>query len=296
MAFFSLLREWMDVCLESRKRNLKINLSGALRRTKNRPSSGFTLFELLVVICILGILFSIVIPLMGTVRDTAKLTLCMSNLRQVGTATLVRHSNQQALWRTMMGIFNIPNRCPNPVGLWAKTADDPDRSSESRSCQTPDEINWPELADYIGIPVSNLSQMRSVTHCPFSGGKSINDNAYWADRGVFNMDYFYAGQVSRWSMWASNPELVSDKHPNATAILGGDSIFRFWDGHWYANHLPGYWKTGVPPMKAVNQMYGDGHVERRPASLFDPVLMERGTPNDHSSRWIYSWACDKYYF
>lgn len=49
----------------------------------------FTLIELLTVIAIIGVLASIIIATVGTVREKARGTRCLSNLRQIGTAQLL---------------------------------------------------------------------------------------------------------------------------------------------------------------------------------------------------------------
>ncbi|EIQ01575.1 type II secretory pathway, pseudopilin PulG [Opitutaceae bacterium TAV1] len=66
-------------------------------RTRTVPpaDAAFTLVELLTVIATIGILAGIIIPTVGRVRDTARSTQCMNNIRQLGMAlTLYAHDNK----------------------------------------------------------------------------------------------------------------------------------------------------------------------------------------------------------
>jgi prepilin-type N-terminal cleavage/methylation domain-containing protein len=50
---------------------------------------GFSLIELLVVIAVIAVLAAILFPVFAQVRERARATVCLSNLKQIGTATLM---------------------------------------------------------------------------------------------------------------------------------------------------------------------------------------------------------------
>ena len=72
----------------------------ASRRTGGfRPEAGFTLIELLVVIAIIAILAAILFPVFAQAREKARQASCLSNLKQMGTATgMYLQDNDEAFY------------------------------------------------------------------------------------------------------------------------------------------------------------------------------------------------------
>ncbi len=64
-----------------------------IRSMQRRPAA-FTIIELLVVVSIIGLLLALLLPAIGSARDTAKQTQSQSNLRQLGTA----HNTYASEW------------------------------------------------------------------------------------------------------------------------------------------------------------------------------------------------------
>ena len=68
---------------------MKFKTPASRRQTAtSRPQCAFTLIELLVVIAIIGLLAAILFPVFGRVRENAKRSSCLSNMKQIMMGTM----------------------------------------------------------------------------------------------------------------------------------------------------------------------------------------------------------------
>ncbi len=67
-------------------------------RNRRRTPSAFTLIELLVVIAIIAILAAILFPVFSQARESARMTMCASNMRQIGLACRMYVSDNDETW------------------------------------------------------------------------------------------------------------------------------------------------------------------------------------------------------
>lgn len=115
----------------------------------------FTLIELLVVIAIIALLIGILLPTLSAARKTGEQALCMSNLRQIGTAcTMYADANDG--WSPALG---VPwGRAP----FWALVVQeyaDSDGYSERSSliCPAADRYNGRSMTRTYAVNVTGLA-------------------------------------------------------------------------------------------------------------------------------------------
>jgi len=87
--------------------------------------AGFSLIELLVVISIVALLISILLPALAASRDIAKSVACLSNQRQLGTASAVYLNDNDGYWWSYYRTENTTDKYYNiwwPAKLIKETA------------------------------------------------------------------------------------------------------------------------------------------------------------------------------
>jgi prepilin-type N-terminal cleavage/methylation domain-containing protein/prepilin-type processing-associated H-X9-DG protein len=136
------------------------------RKPSTRPSGGFTLVELLVVIGIIALLIALLMPALSRARRQADSVKCQSNLRQIGQA-LVIYSNNYRGWLYPVGPVDPVTKRPTTLGL---------------ELNLPREQRWPSLA--LDPPVWNPPVLLCPTDFEPAEEHSYVLNKHLSDNGV----------------------------------------------------------------------------------------------------------------
>ena len=208
-----------------------------MRNTTNR----FTLVELLVVVSIIALLVSLLLPSLRQARNSAKITVCHSRLRQVGTYGGMYTSD-----------FDFPpyfsvKRTDNMSGVW-------DFIHYRR-----DATYWPDsrFPGMNGLMELYITSSREVMKC-------VNV-AYPTDV----RPYSWAGWMHRpWNRWRPNHgnTLFWEPHPEQPSeyfVLGCRSDYPQPLANWCRDPASGHPGGGV--QKGVVTLWLDGHTQWLPA-------------------------------
>jgi prepilin-type N-terminal cleavage/methylation domain-containing protein len=121
------------------------------------PRRGFTLIELLVVIAIIAILAAILFPVFARAREAARKTACLSNMRQLGTAT-------------GMYVQDFDGAYPDSRVTWQRT---------------PTDVNWPGPGYYGGEHICRYAHRLYNDNGNDLGGIGMIYNPYIKNAQIF---------------------------------------------------------------------------------------------------------------
>lgn len=81
---------------------------------RDKPQSGFSLIELLVVLAVIALLAALLFPVFASARERGRQTVCLSNLRQIGQALALYQSDYNGHAPHINPFWNSFTR-PNPA-------------------------------------------------------------------------------------------------------------------------------------------------------------------------------------
>mgnify|MGYP001616846720 CR=1 FL=1 len=221
------------------------------------PSAGFTLIELLVVIAIISILEALLSPALKNARESARKTKCMSNLKQITTASIMYTDDNDG------------------------TFPDSDVPYFTR-----------KLASYLNLqlPVeTKLANKEHVFYCPSASGKpSIVDftdvanrdlgGAYTAQGSGSMQCYGFNRHITYYNSppFIGGTKKLQDLSSPAQVFWAADCYYFYFDydyDNWLAAYRHGGSWNGIsdelkPGAVGFNATFVDGHAEWVPWQKF----------------------------
>lgn len=236
--------------------------------TASSRRRGFTLIELLVVISIIALLIAILLPILGSARKAGQDAMCLSNLRQLGTASLAyaldqkryhppagaRNSDGETIaWHNALRDYVASKAMKVPGNPDTLTVLQCPRDETENDQGDPNPDNGMSYALNLGQGVTidddnDLNLQQSVHY----GRKPERIVRLGPDRSLGGGPSTYINMLD--SHWLNNQSAFNGKNHASQDYYPRNGIRR-----WYSHH-------GNDGQDGANALFFDGHV----AALGDP--------------------------
>ena len=216
-----------------------------------RISKGFTLIELLVVIAIIAILAAILFPVFARAREKARETMCISNMKQIGIATVEYLDDWNGCYPDHTSAIELSSNTPYTYANTNYNGWIPDFSHRYRR-EFP-KGSGKYIPAGMGKTFRPYLKNLSVFKCP-SQWKTDNSWLPYAEGSTYYLKF----AMQYWARQMGRPvKQTAVKLPKRAVMLYEDA--------WHTSSLdtPFLWQTPAsprPPFLRINCVYLDGHV------------------------------------
>ena len=229
------------------------NATGAGNRSR-----AFTLIELLVVIAIIAILAALLLPALAAAKEKAKRAQCISNLRQIGLASIMyagdyRDYFEPAQW--------------NPGWAASGSGFNP-WEFDGTLLTTASQLGF-NAKNYGSTTINGLVVASAPTIWTCPDRPTLPAPNAWPNPATWSLGYAYYGGITNWN-WGANKYVsaspIKTSSSKATWMLASDLVVKI-GGAWSdpaaaANtgtyNLPAHAQAGLPA--GGNEVFADGSV------------------------------------
>jgi prepilin-type N-terminal cleavage/methylation domain-containing protein len=225
---------------------------------KRDARCGFTLLELLVVIGIIAVLIAVLLPVLGKARAQANRAVCLSNIRQLGTAILM-YCNDNDGWFPTCAVWEVGLAYKQYPEDWVHW-------------QSNRQIDSSAIAKYVGTGEKLKSLLRCPadslegrkTHPAIAPGQGPYLYSYNMNAVIGTNTTSYPGQRTKITQWRAP----------ARKILLTEMREIYTDAGWWGPGAPLAWRhgtgtsrgnlflsTGQKMGRSVSAVFIDGHAE-----------------------------------